>query len=92
MAKKLADDEMPMKVSGAADIPEATAKAIAQQAAKVAPSMADVMAYWTPGREITMEVPQLIAEYSVPCVMCGVMLPYIPVAGQDAPTLICAEH
>ncbi len=92
MPQKLADDEMPMEVSGAAGVPEATAKAIEKQKVQVAPSMSEVLAYWSPGREITMEVPQLIKQYSVPCVTCGVPMPYIPVSGQDAPVLTCGNH
>ena len=90
--KSTAEDEMPMEVSGEALIPENTAAAIAGQSAQVAPSMDDVLAYWAPGREKTMEVPGLIKQYSVKCEECDAMLPYIPVREQEAPKLICSTH
>jgi hypothetical protein len=86
------EDELPMAVSHAAEVPSETVNAIANQKAQVAPTMEQVLAYWTPGRERTMEVPQLIAEYSVKCEKCDQMLPYIPEAFAEAPKLVCASH
>lgn len=69
-----------------------TVSALEAQNAQKPPSMADVLAYWTPGREPTMEVPQLIAEHSVKCGKCEAMLPYIPERDKPAPSLICVNH
>lgn len=85
-------DEIPQLVAQDAPVAASTAVAIKAQKARKAPSAEAVRDYWTPGREPTMEVPALMAEYSVPCERCGVMLPYIPVAGEDPPVLTCESH
>lgn len=95
MAKKaeaiIIEDELPNAVGGDHILSDDLTAAVSAQAAQKAPSMDEVMAYWTPGREITMEVPACIKEHSVKCVHCDVMLPYIPVKDQAAPTLICDD-
>lgn len=85
------EDETPHPPTHAAALAEPIAAAVVAQAAQVAPSMEQVLAYWTPGREKTMEVPQCIKDHSVPCATCGAMLPYIP-AGDEVPALVCGGH
>lgn len=85
------EDEFPTPPTHAAELGEDLKVAVAAQSAQIAPTMADVLAYWTPGREKTMEVPAMIRQYSVPCATCGVMLPYIP-AGDAVPVLVCGSH
>ena len=86
------EDETPHPPTHAAALAEPIAAAVVAQAAQVAPSMDDVLAYWTPGREKTMEVPGCIAAHSVPCATCGAMLPYIPTAEGVVPVLVCGSH
>lgn len=86
------EDEIVFSPSPPAEPTPETVAALANQDAQKPPSMADVLAYWTPGRERTMEVPQLIAEYSVKCAKCDAMLPYIPERDKPAPILVCASH
>ena len=86
------EDEIPHPPTHAAAMSEEISNAVTAQTAQVAPSLADVMAYWTPGREKTMEVPQCIKAHSVPCATCGAMLPYIPTADGVVPVLVCGSH
>lgn len=85
-------DELPQPVAQNALVAESTEAAIQKQKARKAPPIEAVRDYWTPGREPTMEVPALMAEYSVACKQCGAMLPYIPVTGEEPPVLICESH
>lgn len=86
------EDEVIFSPRPPAEPTAGTVSALEAQNAHKPPSMADVLAYWTPGRERTMEVPQLIAEHSVKCAKCEAMLPYIPERDKPAPTLICDSH
>jgi len=86
------EDEIVFSPRGNAEPSPEVAAAVSKQGAQVAPTHDELMAYWKPGREITMEVPQLMVEHRTPCATCGALLHYIPVAGQDAPVLVCASH
>lgn len=85
-------DELPQRVAKDAPVAASTGLAIETQKAHKAPSIEAVRDYWTPGREPTKEIPALMAEFSVTCGQCSAMLPYIPVAGEEPPSLICETH
>lgn len=84
------EDEIVFSPEATSELSSEVAAAMTNQEAKKAPTHAELLAYWTPGREPSMEVPALIAAHQTPCATCGTSIGYIP-ASDAVPVLICAS-
>lgn len=91
VAPIIVEDEIVFSPEATSELSSEVAAAISNQEAKKAPTHAELLAYWTPGREKTMEVPALIAAHQTPCATCGASVGYIPAGGDAPPVLICAN-
>lgn len=90
VAPIIVEDEIVFSPEATSELSSEVAAAISNQEAKKAPTHAELLAYWTPGREPSMEVPALIAAHQTPCATCGASVGYIP-TGDAVPVLICAS-